>query len=124
MRFQIFGVAAIAATMAACAQTGTRVDEASIKDFKSGETTYEQVIAKLGRPNYVNFLPDGRKMIGYVHIDYQTRPETFIPFVGPFVGGADSNMTNATLYFTKDGFLDQYGVGESGMGTDLGAARQ
>src|ERR1700676_1755978 len=95
MRIMI--VALTAAALAACASSGTRVDPAKVAKFERGVTTANQVQASLGPANGSSTLADGGLVLVYTYARYQTRPETFIPYVGMFVGGADT--TTQTVSF-------------------------
>ena len=51
-----------------------------------------------------------------------TRPETFIPIVGGFVGGADVKSNAVYLVFGQDGKLMNFSGSASAMGTGMGVA--
>ena len=44
-------------------------------------------------------------MFVYTFTQSQARPESFIPFIGPLVGGADARSQAVILRFTPDGHL-------------------
>ena len=117
-----------AVVLSACVSSGVKVEERQLASFQKGQTTYGQVVSQLGAPNASTLMPDGRRMIVYSFVQAQARPESFIPIVGAFVGGADSRSNVVSLTFTRDGVLEsfsssqaQFGVGtgfESGNGVD------
>jgi hypothetical protein len=107
-----------------CTTVGREVTEAQLTGFEKGKTTQSEVIAKLGQPNSTMLMPNGQRSISYVFAHAQARPESFIPIVGGFVGGADSRTTVATFIFNADGTLDTYThiQSNSGAGYGLSAA--
>lgn len=74
--------------MAGCASHGVMVSDEQVKQFKRGETTEAQVLAALGQPTTVATV-NGQRMLVYSGAYAQARPATFIPLVGPLVGGSD-----------------------------------
>jgi hypothetical protein len=104
--------------VASCMSAGVKVEERQLAGFQKGQTTYAQVVAQLGSPTSNTLLPDGHRMIMYTYTQAQARPESFIPLVGPFVGGADARSNMVMLTFDQSGILlsysstaSQYGVG-------------
>lgn len=65
---------------------------------------------------------DGTTMLMYVYSEVSTRPSTFIPIVGAFVGGMDTKSNSVTLRFDKDGKLLYYSSSEIALGTASGIA--
>lgn len=105
-----------------CAATGVRVDESQISNFQKGKTTYEEVVAQLGQPTEITRKSDGNTTASYIYSEYQTRPETFIPYVGMFVGGGDTRMNTAMFEFNSKGTLIDYSYSQSQFGTNTGIA--
>ena len=119
---KIFVALVFSVALAACAAHGREISQAQLGQLKKGETTVEQAVYILGRPSGRTMLYDGSTMLTYVYIRAQARPETFIPLIGPLVGGADSYYTTASLTFGPDGVLKQYMSSEGGSGSGLGMA--
>jgi len=65
-------------------------------------------------------MPDGSRMITYTWVSAQARPESFIPLVGAFVGGADSESSILQLKFDSDETLKYYTVSNSKIGAGSG----
>jgi hypothetical protein len=99
------GIALVAALLASCATSGTRVDPATVATFERSRTTYAEVEAALGQPSLNSVLPDGSRVVSYAYSQVQTRPATFIPVVGLFAGGADVHSESVTFTFSPDGVL-------------------
>lgn len=113
-------VVLVASLLAGCGSTGVRVTEQNLEAFKVGETTEAEVISQLGKPTMRTRLPDGAVMVVYSYAEYSTRPATFIPFVGPFVGGADVTSDAVTLMFGANGKLTQTSTSSTAYGTGRG----
>jgi len=116
-------IAALAAAiLVGCATSGAKVTEQQIAQLKVGETTWSDMVALLGQPTSSTVTSQGTRMATYSYAQVTTRPETFIPFVGVFVGGADIKSNGVSLMFGKDGKLKNYSASASTMGTGMGAA--
>jgi hypothetical protein len=85
---------------ARCASVGTNANTSQIETIQKGVTTRADVEVKLGQPNMVSLMGDGRKIILYNYSEYRTEAGTFIPFVGLVVFGA--NTQNQTLQIMLD----------------------
>lgn len=112
----------ISLALTGCAATGVKVTDAQVTAFKPGEATETQVTAALGEPTMRTRMPDGSVMLTYSYAEAQVRPATFIPFIGPLVGGADSRSTAVTLRFDSSGKLIDTYSSSSTFGTGMGPA--
>jgi hypothetical protein len=108
--------------LSGCVAGGVKVEERQLSSFEKGKTTYAQVVGQLGAPNATTLMPDGRRVIVYSYVQAQARPESFIPLVGAFVGGADSRSNMVSLVFTRDGVLEAYSSTEAQYGVGTGFA--
>jgi outer membrane protein assembly factor BamE (lipoprotein component of BamABCDE complex) len=115
-------ILAVSVLLAGCVTSGTKVDEAKLSQFERGKTTYGEVMTSLGQPSAVSTLSDGRKVAVYSYVHSQARPETFIPIIGPLVGGADAQATRVTLQFDTAGVLQSYSSTQSQSGVGMGLA--
>jgi hypothetical protein len=100
----------------ACASAGVKVDQSKMAQFHKGQTTYDDVIAALGKPSQSSVDDMGNRSISYIYASTQARPETFIPVVGAFVGGADTENSAATFNFDARGILVKSSQTQGGMG--------
>ena len=110
----------LAVSLSGCMSSGVKVDESKVAEFKRGETTYPDVLKVLGRPTQSTFMPDGSHMIMYSYMSAQARPESFIPIVGAFVGGADSENSTVMLTFDENGVLKNTMSSQGGTGVGTG----
>lgn len=114
-----FFSALLCASLMGCMASGTQVKEQQLSQFKAGETTYSQVVSTLGQPNSNSLLPDGSRMIAYTYVQAAARPESFIPIVGPLVGGADVHSNMVMFRFDVAGKLMNF----SSTATQVGAGQ-
>jgi hypothetical protein len=110
-----------ACLLTGCAAVGVRVTESQMDQFKPGIATEGDVTAAFGSPTMRMRLADGSTAIYYTYAESRVRPATFIPFIGPLVGGSDSTSTSVSLRFDKNGRLIDtsstsatYGIGMGG----------
>lgn len=106
----------------ACAAGGTQVKESQLSAFQKGKTTDQEVVATLGQPNVNSLLPDGARMMCYSYSQMAVRPQTFIPLVGGFIGGADMKSTSTCFQFAANGILKEYTTTASQIGSGSGLA--
>lgn len=98
---------------ASCATAGTQVDQAAAAEFQQGVTTYAEVIGQLGNPQVNMMMPDGTRQVSYIFTRSQVRAATFVPVVGLFAGGADTDTTTFQFTFDENGVLQSQMSGES-----------
>jgi hypothetical protein len=104
----------------ACVSYGTKVDQGKVAQFVKGKTTYEEVIQELGKPTQSMMSSDGTRTVTYTYMQSQITPATFIPFVGMFRGGSESENTQGILNFDKNSVLTNYSASEGGMSMGTG----
>jgi len=97
-------------TLPACYSSGAKqiADPGTMAKIEVGKSTQADVKALLGEPNSIG--PSAR--IGgeawiYVHSSIKTRPTSFIPVIGPLVGGADGKVRSVIIYFDKNGVVQE-----------------
>lgn len=115
-------VALACLSLPACAAGGTQVKESQLSQFRKDVTTDQEVISALGQPNTNTLQFDGSRMMCYTYSQMAVRPQTFIPIVGGFIGGADMKMNTACLQFTPKGVLKDFTTTSSQIGSGGGLA--
>lgn len=106
--------------LGACASSGVKIDQSKIERLQKGKTTYAEVMQSFGSPTSNTMMGDGSRMVMYHYFAYQSHPENFIPIVGAFVGGADTEHTMVSLTFDRSGILTNYTATEGGSGGGRG----
>lgn len=107
--------------LSACMSYGTKVDQGKVSQFVKGKTTYSEVVQQLGKPNQSTINADGTRTAMYFYAQSQANAASFIPYVGAFMGGTQSENTNVILTFDKNSVLTSYSASEGGasMGTGI-----
>ncbi len=93
--------------LVSCASVGTQVKNEDLTGFKKGETTKEQVITKLGKPDTFGIDSDGNEIVTYTYAYMRPKGATFIPIVGIFAGGTNTTSSITTFTF-KNNILEKY----------------
>jgi outer membrane protein assembly factor BamE (lipoprotein component of BamABCDE complex) len=114
-----------ALSLAGCMSYGSMVSQQQADQFKTGETTEAQIVAALGPPTSIT-TANGTRTLAYVGVKAQARAASFIPFIGPLVGGADSQVNQVIFKLDRDGRLAStettQTAGSSGMGFASGTS--
>ncbi len=109
------------AFLAGCVSSGVMVSDKQISQFKQGVTKESDIVAALGKPTSVTTY-NGVRMISYTGVQAQARASSFIPIVGAFVGGSDSQVSSVIFKIGADGVLTDIISNQSAMGTGTGFA--
>lgn len=111
---------------AGCVSSGVKVEKSNLAGFQKGKTTYAEVVEKLGTPTQTYVNDDGSQTAVYSYFSAQPRPESYIPYVGAFVAGADVESTSVVLMFDRRQVLTRYttSAGSQGMGRGFEAQSQ
>lgn len=117
------GAIALIAALAGCATVGTKVTDDNLTTLKPGETTEAQVVQMFGPPTVRTRQADGTVLLAYSHVDMRIRPATFIPFVGLFAGGSDTQTSSVALRFGPNGKLLDTTSSVSSMSSDINGVR-
>jgi outer membrane protein assembly factor BamE (lipoprotein component of BamABCDE complex) len=112
--------------LSACVSMGTKVDQEKVSQFETGKTTYVEVIQQLGKPTQSTMNSDGTRTLTYMYMQSQLKAANFIPVVGAFVGGTESETTTVTLNFDKNSLLTDYTAseGDTSVGTGITSGRK
>jgi len=108
--------------LAACTASRVQVRPEQLTAFHQGQSTPQDVIAMLGNPTSQTVTSDGSRMLFYSYAAAQARPGSFIPIVGPLVGGADVQTSMVWFRFGPDGKMIDYSASNSATGTATGFA--
>lgn len=120
MRFVWVGCAALA--LCGCAASGVQVSEEQAQSFQIGKATYADVVGSLGPPTVVSSQSNGNRIAVYSYAAVQSRPQNFIPYVGPLVAGYDSKSSAVTFTFDARGVLTNMTSTQTGIGTGANLA--
>ena len=100
---------------AGCASAGQKriTDDKLIAQIVKGKSTKADLEKLLGKPTQVDFTDSGLEKWVYMYVTYQMRGTTFIPIVGMFAGGSDTQMDSLTVLFDKNGVVENFGRGQT-----------
>ena len=90
---------ALCGALAGCASSGVQVTQEQAQSFQIGRSTYSDVIASLGQPTSTTMTSGGQKYAMYSYAAVSSRPQNFIPYIGPLVSGYDTKSSTVTFTF-------------------------
>lgn len=85
-----FLIAALSILIVGCASTGNNFDEGKVAQIKKGETTELDLIQLFGQPQSRSMNSEGQSILTWSYTESRVKGETFIPYAGMFMGGANS----------------------------------
>lgn len=108
--------------LAGCAASGVQVSEEQAQSFQIGRATYADVVATLGPPTIVSTQSNGNRIAIYSYAAVQSRPQNFIPYIGPLVSGYDTKSSAVSFTFDGRGVLANMTSTQTGIGTGANLA--
>lgn len=102
-----------------CASYGTKIDAGYAATIKEGVTTEAEVLENLGKPISLTRNGDGTKSLVYMYIRSQAKAATFIPIVGAFAGGADTE-TQTLMVTIENGIVKKWSMTEGASEANTG----
>lgn len=111
----------VIAALYGCASYGVMVSDKQAAQFKRGEATEAQIVAALGKPTTVT-TTNGVRMLVYTGVQAQARAGSFIPFIGPLVGGTDSQVSQVMFKLDANSILTDVISTQTVSGTGTGFA--
>jgi hypothetical protein len=100
-----------------CAASGVQVTEQQARAFQVGRSTYTEVVAALGEPTSMTSSSVGGRVAIYSYSAVSSRPQNFIPYIGPFVAGYDEKSSTVTFVFDERGVLKETHSAQDNLGT-------
>lgn len=109
-----------------CVSTGRRVDSEAASKIRVGRTTKQQVLNLLGSPDGSSTNGRGETTWTYNYTGAQMKPESYIPYVGGLVGGANMQQQATTVVFGPGGVVKDFTNSENSTetGVNLGSSRR
>jgi hypothetical protein len=111
------------AILVGCMSAGVEVMPEQMATFRRGVTTLQEVTAMLGPASVQTALDDGSMLLVYTYVTSRPHPESYIPFIGSLVGGADTRSSAAVFLFDVQGVLKSANTTTSNVGTGLSTDR-
>jgi outer membrane protein assembly factor BamE (lipoprotein component of BamABCDE complex) len=91
--------------LSGCVSVGRKIDQSAADKIEKGKTTREEVIRLIGSPDQITTRGGGYTVFMYNYMRATAKPETFIPIVGAFVGGANVQNQMVMVVFGADGVV-------------------
>jgi hypothetical protein len=90
----------------ASATTGRRIDQAVAAQIHKGDTK-ARVVELLGTPSNASLTGTGKEMLVWVFARSSVKGATFVPVVGLFAGGADTQLTTFQVVLGPDKLVEE-----------------
>lgn len=119
---RVFFGALLVAGLAGCYSVGRKIDMDAVKQIKQGESTREDVRGLLKSPDSISTDGYGNETWMYMYARASAKPESFVPVVGMFAGGANSQSQMVMVQFGPDGKVSNLITNISGMEVGSGAS--
>ncbi|MBX4210629.1 outer membrane protein assembly factor BamE [Candidatus Parcubacteria bacterium] len=104
----LLSVVFISLCVGCASEQGARVDSNKVSQIKKGVTTKDEVVQMLGDPVSVSMLPGGGRMMLYMHNKITTQGQSFVPYVGMFTAGGNTERQTLQISINKDGIVEDY----------------
>jgi hypothetical protein len=105
---KVLGLFVILFIISSCA---TNFGSSQTQDFgrylsvKEGESSKADIFDAFGQPGDVNYFENSESVWVYYAVSMTTSGATYIPIVGLFAGGSNSNTQISKFYFDQNGIL-------------------
>ncbi len=123
MKLGLVSVLLCGGLLVGCMSAGVEVRPEQLATFKRGVTTLQEVTSTLGPASVQTALDDGSELLVYTYVTSRPHPESYIPFIGSLVGGADTRSSAAVFLFDAHGVLKSANTTTSNVGTGLSTDR-
>ena len=102
---------------AGCMSSGTNFDSSKVSQIQEGVTTEADLVRLFGPPDNRMIDSSGTVSLDWVYFESRMKGESFIPVVGPLVGGSDSKTKHLNVWLGKDGKVSRFSA--SGGASEL-----
>jgi outer membrane protein assembly factor BamE (lipoprotein component of BamABCDE complex) len=99
--------------IAGCSSVGKPIAKEKISQIQVGVTTEAELIKMFGIPSTKTLDPSGNVVLSWVYSRAETKPETFIPVAGAFVGGVNTRLQQLTVLIGKKGRVERYTMNDA-----------
>jgi outer membrane protein assembly factor BamE (lipoprotein component of BamABCDE complex) len=105
--------------LAGCASTGRKIDQAAADSLQKGKTTKAEVLSQLGSPERITRMGNGDTIFVYSYSRASAKPATFIPYIGPFVGGMNMQSQMTCVTFGPDNVVKDFSSTQGGTESNM-----
>ena len=115
---RLLTVLTLVLSLSACASAGNQVlktaDAGTVdRSIVDGQSTKATVQAAFGDPNDTSFTDGGNEIWKYTYAYATPTPESFVPVIGIFAGGADVDKKTLVILFDKAGIVTKHTMSTS-----------
>ena len=122
--YKMLGYIAVTISLVGCVTIGRQLDQNSVESIRKGETTKEEVVKLLWSPDQITRDSNGNTIMMYLYMRMTTKAASFIPVVGMFAGGANTQNQTVIIVVGQNGIVSDItssqGSSESGFGGSAG----
>ncbi len=104
--------AALAVAITGCSSVGTPIAKEKVNRIQIGVTTEPDLIRMFGVPSTKTLDLNGNVVLSWVYSAARTKPETFVPVAGAFIGGINTRMEQLTVLIDGKGKVERYTLNE------------
>ena len=109
IRVKIWLMFLLAATAAGCSSTiGTPIQKERVAQIRLQVTTEPDLLVLFGTPSTKTLDPSGSMVLTWVYSAASTKPETFVPFAGPFIGGYNTHLQQLSVLINRKGVVEKW----------------
>ena len=91
--------------VSACASTNAKFDLSKLSDLQTGKTTYSEVIAKFGTPDFDHVKLTGERTILYNYGESNPSTSLTKKMMAEFTEQADPKQASEEMKFNENGIL-------------------
>src|SRR4051812_48553159 len=101
VKFILAAVLSIA--MISCSSVGTPIAQDKVNQIRIGATTEADLFLLFGTPSTKTLDAGGAVVVTWVYSSASTKPETFVPVAGAFIGGYTTEVQQLTVLIDRKG---------------------
>jgi hypothetical protein len=105
--------ALLAIAITGCASVGRPIAKDKISLIRLGVTTEVDLIRMFGGPSSKAVDSNGKILMTWVYSEASTKPETFIPLAGPFVGGMNTRVQQLSVVIGRNHTVEHFTMNDS-----------
>ena len=91
-----------------CSSVGTPIPKDKINQIRIGVTTEPDLFLLFGTPSTKTLDPSGAIVLTWVYSSATTKPATFVPLAGPFIGGYSTELQQLTVLVNRKGRVERW----------------
>jgi len=98
----------LAIAITGCSSVGTPIAKEKVNQIRLQVTTEPDLLLLFGNPSTKTLDASGAIVLTWVYSSAETKPETFVPFAGPFIGGYNTHLQQLSVLINKKGRVERW----------------